>query len=178
MTIPGNLLFTEDKKQIKVADFGLAREEIMDEMTCEAGTYRWMAPEVLVFFSFSKLCLSQISLFLSNSNYYVKQLFSKEALKVGMKKHYDRKVDVYSFAIVFWQLLTNEIPFKGRDGITVGYATAANVCFSNSPQQKIICIISASSLPCHCFPKTCFHDFSNFHRKLRFHVHFLLEFFP
>lgn len=43
---PGNLLLTEDHKQIKLADFGLAREEISGEMTSEAGTYRWMAPEV------------------------------------------------------------------------------------------------------------------------------------
>lgn len=47
--VPGNLLLTEDKTQIKLADFGLAREEVMDDMTCEAGTYRWMAPEVLLF---------------------------------------------------------------------------------------------------------------------------------
>lgn len=43
----GNLLLTEDRKHIKLSDFGLAREETSKEMTCEAGTYRWMAPEVL-----------------------------------------------------------------------------------------------------------------------------------
>ncbi|XP_050205942.1 serine/threonine/tyrosine-protein kinase HT1 [Mercurialis annua] len=95
---PSNLLLTNDRKQIKVADFGLAREEVSNEMTCEAGTYRWMAPE----------------------------LFSKEALLIGMKKHYDHKVDVYSFSIVLWELLTNKAPFKGRDNITVAYAAAAN----------------------------------------------------
>ena len=42
----GNLLLTEDKQRIKLADFGLAREEISGKMTTEAGTYRWMAPEV------------------------------------------------------------------------------------------------------------------------------------
>ncbi|XP_065875129.1 serine/threonine/tyrosine-protein kinase HT1 [Euphorbia lathyris] len=95
---PSNLLLTEDRKRIKVADFGLAREEVMNEMTCEAGTYRWMAPE----------------------------LFSRESLKIGMKKHYDHKVDVYSFSIVLWELLTNKAPFKGRDNLTVAYAAAAN----------------------------------------------------
>lgn len=45
----GNLLLTEDKRRIKLADFGLAREEISGEMTTEAGTYRWMAPEVFIF---------------------------------------------------------------------------------------------------------------------------------
>ena len=51
MSVAGNLLLTEDKKQIKVCDFGLAREETAGDMTTEAGTYRWMAPEVLVFCS-------------------------------------------------------------------------------------------------------------------------------
>ncbi|XP_071914419.1 serine/threonine-protein kinase STY13-like isoform X2 [Coffea arabica] len=44
---PSNLLLTEDKNKIKLADFGLAREEAAGEMTAEAGTYRWMAPENL-----------------------------------------------------------------------------------------------------------------------------------
>ncbi|PIM99403.1 Tyrosine kinase [Handroanthus impetiginosus] len=95
---PSNLLLTEDQKKIKVADFGLAREEADDEMTTEAGTYRWMAPE----------------------------LFSVEALHVGVKKYYDHKVDVYSFSMVLWELLTNRTPFKGRNSIMVAYAAAMN----------------------------------------------------
>ncbi|CAK9152445.1 unnamed protein product [Ilex paraguariensis] len=47
---PSNLLLTEDKNNIKLADFGLAREEELGEMTTEAGTYRWMAPEVLLWY--------------------------------------------------------------------------------------------------------------------------------
>lgn len=42
-----NLLLTADHKTVKLADFGLAREESLTEMmTAETGTYRWMAPEV------------------------------------------------------------------------------------------------------------------------------------
>lgn len=38
---------TADHKTVKLADFGLAREESLTEMmTAETGTYRWMAPEV------------------------------------------------------------------------------------------------------------------------------------
>ncbi|KZV14714.1 hypothetical protein F511_41617 [Dorcoceras hygrometricum] len=95
---PSNLLLTEDKKKIKLADFGLAREEVDDEMTTEAGTYRWMAPE----------------------------LFSTEALRVGEKKYYDHKVDVYSFSMILWELLTNNTPFKGRNNVLVAYAAAKN----------------------------------------------------
>lgn len=44
-----NLLLTADHKTVKLADFGLAREESLTEMmTAETGTYRWMAPEVLL----------------------------------------------------------------------------------------------------------------------------------
>eukprot|EP00268_Persea_americana_P037528 TRINITY_DN3718_c0_g1_i3.p1 TRINITY_DN3718_c0_g1~~TRINITY_DN3718_c0_g1_i3.p1 ORF type:complete len:205 (-),score=29.47 TRINITY_DN3718_c0_g1_i3:75-689(-) len=46
---PDNLLLTGDQKKLKLADFGLAREETVTEMmTSETGTYRWMAPEVLL----------------------------------------------------------------------------------------------------------------------------------
>lgn len=46
-----NLLLTADQKSVKLADFGLAREESVAEMmTAETGTYRWMAPEVCAFF--------------------------------------------------------------------------------------------------------------------------------
>ncbi|XP_019101900.1 PREDICTED: serine/threonine-protein kinase STY46-like [Camelina sativa] len=81
---PRNVLVTSDMEMVKLADFGLAREYTIGGMTCEAGTYRWMAPEVC----------------------------SREPLKYGEKKHYHHKVDVYSFALIFWALLTNQIPFN------------------------------------------------------------------
>ncbi|KVI02442.1 Protein kinase, catalytic domain-containing protein [Cynara cardunculus var. scolymus] len=69
---PENLLLTADHKSVKLADFGLAREESLTEMmTAETGTYRWMAPE----------------------------LYSTVTLRHGEKKHYNHKVDAYSFAI-------------------------------------------------------------------------------
>ena len=50
-----NLLLTANQQSVKLADFGLAREESVTEMmTAETGTYRWMAPEVCsTFFRFS-----------------------------------------------------------------------------------------------------------------------------
>jgi len=44
-----NLILSADHKTVKLADFGLAREESLTEMmTAETGTYRWMAPEVTI----------------------------------------------------------------------------------------------------------------------------------
>lgn len=94
---PDNLLLTADHKTLKLVDFGLAREETLAEMmTAETGTYRWMAPE----------------------------LYSTVTLRHGEKKHYNHKVDVYSFAIVLWELLTNRMPFEGMSNLQAAYAAA------------------------------------------------------
>ncbi|KAL6518794.1 hypothetical protein OROHE_017547 [Orobanche hederae] len=94
---PENLLLTEDHKTIKLADFGLAREESLTEMmTAETGTYRWMAPE----------------------------LYSTVTLRHGEKKHYNHKVDAYSFAIVLWELIHNKLPFEGMSNLQAAYAAA------------------------------------------------------
>ncbi|KAK8928652.1 Serine/threonine-protein kinase HT1 [Platanthera zijinensis] len=94
---PENMLLTEDQRTVKLADLGLAREETLTEMmTSETGTYRWMAPE----------------------------LYSTVTLRHGEKKHYNHKVDVYSFAIVLWELLHNKLPFEGMSNLQAAYAAA------------------------------------------------------
>ncbi|KAG6394637.1 hypothetical protein SASPL_145226 [Salvia splendens] len=94
---PENLLLTEDRRTVKLADFGLAREESLTEMmTAETGTYRWMAPE----------------------------LYSTVTLRHGEKKHYNHKVDAYSFAIVLWELIHNKLPFEGMSNLQAAYAAA------------------------------------------------------
>ncbi|KAK4272123.1 hypothetical protein QN277_020717 [Acacia crassicarpa] len=94
---PENLILTADHKTVKLADFGLAREESLTEMmTAETGTYRWMAPE----------------------------LYSTVTLRQGEKKHYNHKVDAYSFAIVLWELIHNKLPFEGMSNLQAAYAAA------------------------------------------------------
>ncbi|KAK9272046.1 hypothetical protein L1049_002415 [Liquidambar formosana] len=94
---PENLILTADHKTVKLADFGLAREESLTEMmTAETGTYRWMAPE----------------------------LYSTVTLRHGEKKHYNNKVDAYSFAIVLWELIHNKLPFEGMSNLQAAYAAA------------------------------------------------------
>ncbi|MBA0741970.1 hypothetical protein Gogos_015087 [Gossypium gossypioides] len=113
---PSNLLLSEDRTCIKLADFGLAREEVLGGMTCEAGTYRWMAPEI----------------------------YSRDPLPIGAKKHYDHKVDVYSFSIVLWEILTNKAPFKGRDnnerpsveGLPTEIVSLLQSCWAEDPKIR------------------------------------------
>ncbi|KAL7094881.1 hypothetical protein ACP275_11G132600 [Erythranthe tilingii] len=103
---PENLLLTADHKTIKLADFGLAREESLTEMmTAETGTYRWMAPE----------------------------LYSTVTLRHGEKKHYNHKVDAYSFAIVLWELIHNKLPFEGMSNLQAAYAAAFKVNYLFTP---------------------------------------------
>lgn len=65
---------------------------------------------------------------------FLNQIFSIDPLPVGAKKQYDHKVDVYSFSIVLWELLTNRTPFKGRTNVMVAYATA-KVSHSNTSNK-------------------------------------------
>ena len=92
-----NLLLTANQKRVKLVDFGMAREETLTKMmTTETGTYRWMAPK----------------------------LYSTITLRHEEKKHYNHKVDAYSFAIVLWELLTNSMPFQGMSNLQAAYAAA------------------------------------------------------
>ncbi|KAF6143079.1 hypothetical protein GIB67_041147 [Kingdonia uniflora] len=107
---PDNLLLTENQESVKLADFGLAREETVTEMmTAETGTYRWMAPE----------------------------LYSTVTLQRGQKIHYNNKVDVYSFGFVLWELLTNRMPFEGMSSLQAAYAAFKIHCLFSSVEQNV-----------------------------------------
>ncbi|CAL5370503.1 unnamed protein product [Camellia sinensis] len=113
---PENLLLTADHKTVKLADFGLAREESLTEMmTAETGTYRWMAPEVQGL----RVHTSIFGHFPTRL-----QLYSTVTLRHGEKKHYNHKVDAYSFAIVLWELIHNKLPFEGMSNLQAAYAAA------------------------------------------------------
>lgn len=123
-----NLLLTEDQKTVKLADFGLAREESLTEMmTAETGTYRWMAPEVYWLIDALSVFLSIFMTIYDWLQWQKLQLYSTVTLRQGEKKHYNHKVDAYSFAIVLWELLHNKVPFEGMSNLQAAYAAAFKV---------------------------------------------------
>ncbi|KAL6844306.1 hypothetical protein ACP4OV_025979 [Aristida adscensionis] len=82
-----NLLIGSDQ-DVKIADFGVSRNPSEEgNMTAETGTYRWMAPEML------GICLGFSSLVINH-------------------KPYNFKADVFSFAVVLWELVTSKIPYE------------------------------------------------------------------
>lgn len=66
------------------------------------------------------------------------QLYSTVTLRHGEKKHYNHKVDAYSFAIVLWELIHNKLPFEGMSNLQAAYAAAFKV-------SCIVFIISQNS---------------------------------
>lgn len=75
--------------------------------------------DLLTLYGNSILCHSELNLSL--------QLYSTVTLRQGEKKHYNNKVDVYSFGIVLWELLTNRMPFEGMSNLQAAYAAAFKV---------------------------------------------------
>jgi serine/threonine protein kinase len=86
------------------------KETLTEMMTAETGTYRWMAPE----------------------------LYSTVTLRHGVKKHYNHKVDAYSFAIVLWELLTNRMPFEDPENMPPPMVIASknNILPPESPETS------------------------------------------
>lgn len=85
-----NLLLLEevngpnDKIQIKITDFGVARiVDKAEQMTGQMGTCHWMAPEVI------------------------------------NNLPYSLSADIYSFAIVMWEVIVREIPYKDVNPMTI-----------------------------------------------------------
>ncbi|KAI3850227.1 hypothetical protein MKX03_010380 [Papaver bracteatum] len=109
---PENLIFDQDN-QVKIVDFGIAcKEAYCDSLADDAGTYRWMAPEMI------------------------------------KRKSHGRKVDVYSFGLVIWEMVAGTIPFDDKTPIQAAFAVV------NKKMRPIIpkdCPPSLRDLIEHCW---------------------------
>jgi len=68
-------------------------------------------------------------------------LYSTVTLRHGEKKHYNHKVDVYSFAIVLWELLHNKLTFEGMSNLQAAYAAAFKVTPDTLIMSHLLLII-------------------------------------
>ncbi|MBA0594383.1 hypothetical protein Gorai_011291 [Gossypium raimondii] len=131
-----NLLIAADRS-IKIADFGVARIEVQTEgMTPETGTYRWMAPQLLSYFKWSTgnwfaSYISMITVLTVFVDAFVltfslssvfPELVSDLHLEMIQHRPYTQKVDVYSFGIVLWELITGLLPFQNMTAVQAAFA--------------------------------------------------------
>jgi sterile alpha motif and leucine zipper-containing kinase AZK len=83
-----NVVITEDMTA-KICDFGCSRFLTNTTKMSLAGTFPWMAPEII------------------------------QGLPVS------EKCDSFSYGVMLWELLTQEVPFKGLEGIQVAWLVVA-----------------------------------------------------
>lgn len=83
-----NVVITADMT-VKICDFGSSKFHQHTTKLSMAGTFSWMAPEVIQQLQVTITC------------------------------------DVFSYSVVLWELLTQEIPFKGLEGLQVAWLVVA-----------------------------------------------------
>jgi len=70
------------------------------------------------------------------------------APEIVRMEHYDEKVDVYSFGIVMWELITRQEPYDGQGGVQIAYAAAEQ---GLRPQVPAFCPEKYSVLMQQCW---------------------------
>ena len=103
---PSNILLSRDRKLLKLADFGLAKEVCRDERTSSAhasntGTLRYMAPEVVVQLNDEEDDIDSAGG--TNDDTYT-------AAGCQAAAAYSEKADIYSASLVIWYILTGMKP--------------------------------------------------------------------
>lgn len=107
---------------------------------------------------YPKICDFGIARFKTESNQPVTQQIGTPhwmAPELFLKNNYDSKVDVYAFAIILWEMITEKIPFCGMNPIQImtlvcqnherpplpedlspNLVTLINLCWAQSPQER------------------------------------------
>lgn len=107
---------SDDKYKFKISDFGFScydmsvlkkesNEYNFDEMLCKkyyklCGTPYFMAPEIIL-----------------NMNKLENFTFYDEERKINMIEFYDKRIDIWSYGICLYELITNRMPFSSLKDI-------------------------------------------------------------
>jgi serine/threonine protein kinase len=139
-----------------------------------------------------KVCDFGIARFMGDSNPTVTKNVGTPhwmAPEMFVGDNYTLKVDVYAFAIVLWEMLTEKIPFNGKDAFQVAIAVATNgvrpeltpktpdpmrrflaLCWHQSPEKRpafpqIVLKLATGAISFTAAPRATLADFL---RKYRF----------
>ena len=128
--------------EMKISDFGLSRELDGKTHKTTAGTF---AVRYSVFFCFFHPVSDLFS-----------PLFTKwMAPELIRNERHDEKVDVWSFGIVVWELVTRQVPFDGMEPFAIAFkiATGMRVCLRAIYYLDfylvafLYCVLFVTSLP-------------------------------
>ncbi|PWA20521.1 hypothetical protein CCH79_00003883, partial [Gambusia affinis] len=133
-------------KTLKITDFGLAREWHQTTKMSAAGTYAWMAPEVIKHSLFSKS--SDVWRRYEKSQQGV-VLMLKPSLTASLSLSF--RASFCSFGVLLWELLTGEVPYREIDALAVAYGVAMNKLTlpipSTCPEPFVLLLRGKQTLP-------------------------------
>ena len=102
----------------KICDFGSSKFHYHTTNMSLVGTFPWMAPEV------------------STVKYDPDFYFVLH--QVIQQMPVSASCDIFSYGVVLWEMLTNEVPFKGLEGLQVAWLVVAREEVSKSLTHTVV----------------------------------------
>ena len=108
----------------QVTDFGISTTFGRDDYTAETGTYRFMAPEVIVHKPYDYRCDVYSSPHTSPSSPPSPSPSPSPSPWPSIHPHPNDRCDVYSFGMLLWETVHGEVPFANYGPLQAAFAVA------------------------------------------------------